>query len=508
MNTQQATAEQYRPNDQLQIVHQEGPAEAVMDVLIPHDLLDQIRRMRDQMISACSNCSIPTCRSDGETAALGGCPDSKEIPKWLAAWNTAIGALKEDRNLVFRARVQEAWKHLSASPLTRVTGRICPAPCEGTQIDDDRSGCIENRGGGTPVKIKKPEMLISDLAWHYKWAQEGLQEKIPEETNGKRIAVVGSGPAGYAAAWQLVQDGYEVTVFEKDTTAGGLMTYGIPDIKLPQAIVSEEWQLLTDTGRVTLKTGKRVTNDELANFDDILWAVGKQLPMELVDNDGNPIEGRESEGVGYAMDFLRGHQAHRLGETEDNPLTAQNKSVLVLGAGDTAEDTVHTANLHSAQSVQMAIRKPEAAFIASRKYPTAYSPEQIGPHERHYGTVITKIESLPEGRLRAHFITTGPDGNTQEWQQDYDLILNAYGFQKALEPEMEGVTGDITRNTRGHLAFVDDAMVAGDAAHMSATIAEDLVVTAVSEGVQQAKRIHAKHFPSNNSHPVINASPL
>ncbi len=499
MSTQSLATAEERYEQQDNILEQEA-TDAIIEVLIPEGLLDQVYHyMRTKMVSICSDCKISTCSSGMVKDVQGGCPDSKEIPRWLQAWNRAIGALKEDRTLVFSAAVHEAWQDLSASPLTRITGRICPAPCEGTQLPGDSSGCIENRGGTPPVSIKKPEQLISDLAWHFGWAEQGFQEKIPKETNGKKIAVIGSGPAGYAAAWQLVQDGYEVTVFEKDGTAGGLMTYGIPDIKLPQDIVSQEWRLLTETGRVTVETNTNATAERIEGFQDRIWAVGKQLPMELVDNDGSPVDGSDSEGIGYAMDFLRAHQAHQLEETDTNIMSAEEKTVLVLGAGDTAEDTVHTANLQFAQSVDMAIRKVEAEFKSNRKYPSAYTPEQIGSHERHYGTIITKIEALNGGSLCAHFVTTAADGSTREWQKEFDMILNAYGFQKTLEPEMAGVSSDITRDTRGRLGFVDEALVAGDAAHIGRTTAEDLVVTALHEGVQRANGIHQKHFPPKNT---------
>jgi len=455
-----------------------------------------IQYIRRNMHTTCSGCTANKC---GDTK---GCPDNKDMPSWLEEWNLAVTAYRENNRELFLQKIKEAWKVLSHSPLTAVTGRICPAPCQGDLLPETTTGCVEQIGGGQSVSIKTPERIITDIAWQEGWVATGFQEKIPK-SNGKKIAVIGSGPAGYAMAWKLAQDGFQVTVYEKDKHVGGLMTYGIPDAKLPQDIVAREWKLLTDTGRVIVHTDQEVSYDQIrGEHDEVAFASGKPLPMELVDNDRQPIEGRDLPGVDFAINLLHRHQEVSLGERGDyEELDVQGEDVLVLGAGDSADDTVHTSNLLRANSVDMAIRKTQEDFEATKPSPCAYSPKQIGKHDRRWGTVVTKIEETEEGRKLVHFKTTTDEGE-KVWTKEYGKVLNAYGFQKSVGEKVGEGNPNITRKTRGAIQLVDETFVAGDAAHMTRAKRRDLVVSAIADGVEQTELIKQKFFPGKKERHV------
>ena len=275
----------------------------------------------------CMDCGIPFCTT--------GCPVNNIIPGW--------------NDLVYRNRWQEAIQVLhSTNNFPEFTGRVCPAPCEAActlNINDDAVG------------IKSIERAIIDKAWEEGW----IVPESPRVRTGRRVAVVGSGPAGLAAAQQLARAGHEVTVFEKNDAIGGLLRYGIPDFKLEKHLIERRVAQLQDEG-VRFRTRVVIGPDELPSgiandalevltardvreeFDVVMLAGGAEVPRDL------PVPGRELQGVHYAMEFLVPQNRAVAGGTP-HPLSARGKHVIVIGGGDTGSDCVGTANRHGAASV-------------------------------------------------------------------------------------------------------------------------------------------------------------
>ncbi|MBI5120513.1 MAG: glutamate synthase subunit beta [Rhodospirillales bacterium] len=264
----------------------------------------------------CMDCGIPFCHS--------GCPVSNVIPDW--------------NDLVYKGRWKEALEALHATNnFPEFTGRICPAPCEAActlNIDD------------VPVTIKTIECAIIDRAWEESW----IQPQIPSRRTGKSVAVIGSGPAGMAAAQQLARAGHEVTVFEKNAKAGGLLRYGIPDFKLSKSLIDRRVAQMRAEGvefRTKAHVGANVDAKELLKkFDAVLLAGGSESPRDLA------VPGRELSGVHFAMDFL-GQQNKRVGGEgfDDIDILATGKRVVVIGGGDTGSDCIGTSVRQQALSV-------------------------------------------------------------------------------------------------------------------------------------------------------------
>ena len=263
----------------------------------------------------CMDCGVPFCHS--------GCPLGNKIPDFNDA--------------VYREEWAEAWSILkSTNNFPEFTGRICPAPCEGS--------CVLGINH-PPVAIEHIEKSIAEKAFDL-----GLETaRKPEKSTGKKVAVVGSGPAGMAAADQLNQAGHSVTVFERDEEIGGLLRFGIPDFKLSKQVVQRRVELMKQEG-ITFKTkvnvGKDITADELQEqFDAIVLAGGSTIPRDL------PIPGRELEGVHFAMEFLTQQNREVAGTVKKRSITAEGKDVVVIGGGDTGSDCVGTSNRHKARSI-------------------------------------------------------------------------------------------------------------------------------------------------------------
>ncbi|RYD42644.1 MAG: glutamate synthase subunit beta, partial [Verrucomicrobiaceae bacterium] len=259
--------------------------------------------------SRCMDCGTPFCHTGHLVAGMAsGCPVNNLIPEW--------------NDLVFRGRWREALLRLhKTNNFPEFTGRVCPAPCEGSCV----LGVIE-----PPVTIKNNECAIIDRGWEEGW----VTPKIPAKRTGKRVAVVGSGPAGLACADQLNQAGHEVTVFEREDRIGGLLMYGIPNMKLDkERVVQRRVNLMADEG-VVFKTGVFIGKDTVwtaeklrGNFDAIVLCCGATAGRDL------PIENRDAEGVHLAMEFLTANTRHQLDHRFDgtNPaLNATNKDVVVI----------------------------------------------------------------------------------------------------------------------------------------------------------------------------------
>jgi len=271
---------------------------------------------RDQA-ARCMDCGVPYCHN--------GCPVNNQIPDW--------------NDLVYKGEWLKALKNLhSTNNFPEFTGRICPAPCE--------ASCTLNIPD-TPVNIKSIECAIVDKGWEEGW----ITPQINPVKTGKKVAVIGSGPAGMACAQQLARAGHDVHLYEKAQQIGGLMRYGIPNFKLDKKVIDRRVGQMVAEG-VTLHTGVHVGHDvtiaQLSEqYDAIAMAGGAEKPRDL------PIPGRELDGIHFAMEFL-GQQNRRVtGESLDNikPILATGKHVVVIGGGDTGSDCIGTSNRHGAASV-------------------------------------------------------------------------------------------------------------------------------------------------------------
>jgi glutamate synthase (NADPH/NADH) small chain len=270
----------------------------------------------NQQSARCMNCGIPFCHS--------GCPLGNVIPEFNDA--------------VYKANWEEAYQILSSTNnFPEFTGRICPAPCE--------SACV--------LGINKPAVAIEEIEKHIieiAYSKGYVKPHTPLIRTGKKVAVVGSGPAGLAAAAQLNKAGHEVTVFERDSQPGGLLRYGIPDFKLEKTVVERRVDVMKESGiifKCNTEVGKDINAKELTKeFDAVLLAGGSTIPRDL------PIKGRELKGVYYAMQFLK-QQNKRVGNeaVTEEEILATGKDVVVIGGGDTGSDCVGTSNRQGAKSI-------------------------------------------------------------------------------------------------------------------------------------------------------------
>jgi glutamate synthase (NADPH/NADH) small chain len=266
----------------------------------------------------CMNCGIPFCHTGAtfETVSIG-CPLGNLIPEW--------------NDLVYRGHWFEAYKSLaSTNNFPEFTGRVCPAPCE--------SSCVLGINE-EPVMIKEIELSIIDRAFAEGW----VKPNPPKNRTGKKVAVIGSGPAGLACADELNKFGHQVTVFERDDRIGGLLTYGIPNMKLDKSLVERRVNLMRDEGvefRTNIKVGTDFTAAELKNnFDAIVLACGATVPRDL------PIEGRNFNGIHFAMEFLHKNTKSLLDSAHSDRafIDVKDKNVIVIGGGDTGTDCIGTA---------------------------------------------------------------------------------------------------------------------------------------------------------------------
>ncbi|MGD1991272.1 MAG: glutamate synthase subunit beta, partial [Chromatiales bacterium] len=264
----------------------------------------------------CMDCGIPFCHM--------GCPVDNLIPDW--------------NDLVYRGEWKAASDMLhSTNNFPEFTGRICPAPCQ--------ESCTLNIED-MPVTIKTIECAIVDKAWEEGW----IKPDIPEHRTGKRVAVVGSGPAGMACAQQLARAGHDVVLYEKESRIGGLLRFGIPDFKLDKSIIDRRMRQMAAEGvefRANTFIGKDVSAKKLLeNFDAVALTGGAEKPRDL------PVPGRDLNGVHFAMDFLKANTKWVQGvHDEERVISAKDKHVIVIGGGDTGSDCIGTSNRHGAASV-------------------------------------------------------------------------------------------------------------------------------------------------------------
>ncbi|TAN36120.1 MAG: glutamate synthase subunit beta [Verrucomicrobia bacterium] len=422
-----------------------------------------------QQAARCMDCGIPFCHS--------GCPLGNFIPDW--------------NDLVYKGKWREAWQRLSATNnFPEFTGRLCPAPCE--------EACVLNIPE-TPVTIELIEKAIIEKAFENGW----VVAEPPAKRTGKKIAVVGSGPSGLAAAQQLNRAGHTVTVFERADKPGGLLRYGIPDFKLEKAVLDRRIKVLADEG-LTFTTnaylGKNIPAEELKKFDAIVLCGGATKPRDL------NIPGRELEGIHFAMEYLQQQNEAVAAGEKTTPISAKNKHVIVIGGGDTGSDCVGTARRQGAKSITNFELFPMPTKGRPAHQPWPFWPMRLRSSTSHYEGVerYWRINSLrfngAEGRLRSLVTATvefgkGPDGRPRmqpmpftEHEWPADLVLLAMGFvgpePNALLAQL-GVELDQVGNVKtdgNYRTNLPNVFAAGDMRR-----GQSLIVWAISEGREAAR---------------------
>lgn len=440
----------------------------------------------NQQAARCMDCGVPFCHS--------GCPLGNIIPEFNDA--------------VFRKSWNEAYEILSSTNnFPEFTGRICPAPCE--------SACV--LGINQPaITIEEIEKHIIEIAF-----EKGLvKARKPNLRSGKKVAVIGSGPAGLAAAAQLNQAGHMVTVYERDDKPGGLLRYGIPDFKLEKWVIDRRVALMEEEGvqfRCNANVGVNVSiNDLLREYHAIVLAGGSTTPRDL------PIPGRQFNGVHYAMEFLKQqnkrvagvdpfHNAGIESNIAPETISAAGKHVVVIGGGDTGSDCVGTSNRHGAASVTQfeLMPKPPASRPGSMPWPsypmvlkTSSSHEE--GCERHWAVTTKAFVGDEQGRLKALRIAdlewkTSEDGRPSSFVEiegsereiPCDLALLAMGF---VHPQHMGMIqelgveldtrGNVNANDRNFKASISKIFACGDMRR-----GQSLVVWAISEGRECARSV-------------------
>jgi glutamate synthase (NADPH/NADH) small chain len=399
-----------------------------------------------QQGARCMECGVPFCHH--------GCPLGNLIPDW--------------NDLVYRDRWREAIEQLHrTNNFPEFTGRLCPAPCE--------AACVLEIEEGNAVTIKQIELSIVSRAWDEGW----IAPRPPAVRTGRTVAVVGSGPAGLAAAQQLNRRGHLVTLFERDEAAGGLLRFGVPDFKIEKHVVERRVQQLVDEG-VDLRLGVEPEAAELDGFDAVVLCLGARVPRDL------PVPGRELDGVHFAMEYLYGRNR---AVATDRParVTASGKHVIVIGGGDTGADCVASAHREHAASVtqlELLGEPPAGRDDALTPWPlwpvklrTSYALHEGG--ERSFAISTTGLSG--DGRVeRIHWVENSgappfdPVAGT-EATRPADLVLLAMGFTGPEPRLFEELGAQPARDrfvTNRHNVFA-----AGDCRR-----GQSLVVWAIEEG--------------------------
>jgi len=428
--------------------------------------VDQLQRQA----SRCMDCGIPFCHN--------GCPLGNLIPEW--------------NDLSWKGRWDEAIERLHATNnFPEFTGRLCPAPCE--------TSCVLGINQ-EPVTIKQVEVTIVERAFEARQ----IQPRPPERLSGKTVAVVGSGPAGLAAAQQLTRAGHTVAVFERADRPGGLLRYGIPEFKMEKSVLDRRIAQMEAEGtrfRCGVDVGSALTGDQLRQrYDAVVLAIGATVPRDL------SVPGRELAGIHQAMDYLPQGNRVALGESVEGQIHAGGKDVVVIGGGDTGADCIGTAHRQGARSVTSLeiMPRPGDSRPAGQPWPTypmlyrvASAHEEGG--ERVYSVSTKAALGDNSGAVRALQVCEVElvGGRFQEVtgserELPAQLVLLAMGF---LGPQGSGLVEQLgveldersnVRRDRAYMSSVPGVFVAGDAGR-----GQSLIVWAIAEGRAAAQGVDA-----------------
>jgi glutamate synthase (NADPH/NADH) small chain len=462
-------------------IPQRDPAERAHDY---REFLLQrpVQELRDQG-ARCMDCGVPFCHN--------GCPLGNLIPDW--------------NDLVYRDRFRDAIVQLHATNnFPEFTGRLCPAPCE--------ASCVLEIREGDAVTIKQIENSIINRAWEEGW----VRPEPPRRETGRGVAVIGSGPAGMAAAQQLRRAGHHVTLFERDEALGGLVRFGVPDFKIEKAVVERRVEQMIAEGvevRCGVDVGRDVSVEELRErFDAIVLATGSRVPRDL------PVPGRELDGVHFAMDYL--YQRNRWVAREFGPeptvaqppvereIAAGGKDVVVIGGGDTGADCVGNAIREGASSItQLELLTEPPAHRPDEvtpwpewplKYRLSYAMQEAktaGVGEQDYSVATTRFADDGQGAVAALQIAQAesqppfaPVAGTER-ELPAQLVLLAMGFLHPEQGLLEqlGVERDPRGNVKAvkpYTTSVDGVFAAGDARR-----GQSLIVWAINEGRQCVRMV-------------------
>jgi glutamate synthase (NADPH/NADH) small chain len=415
----------------------------------------------------CMDCGIPFCHT--------GCPVSNIIPDW--------------NDLIWHGRWREASRVLHATNnFPEFTGRICPAPCE--------AACV--LGINEPaVTIKNIEKTIVDRAWEEGW----VVPELPPFRTGKRVAVIGSGPAGLAAAQQLARAGHFVTVFEKADRIGGLLRYGIPNFKMEKHLIDRRIEQMRAEGvefAVNAHVGGNISvSDVRRDFDAIVLAGGAEHPRDL------PVPGRELKGIHFAMDFLPQSNKVCEGDSVPGQILATGKRVVIIGGGDTGADCLGTSHRQKAAHISQFELLPKPPHARAPQTPWPLWPMQLrveSSHEegghRDWSISTVRFTGDAKGNVsKLHAVRVGPAPKFEpvagsEFDIDVDLVLLAMGFTGPTRPGLLdelGVKLDIRGNVatdHRYMSSESGVFAAGDTRR-----GQSLVVWAIAEGRKAARAV-------------------
>ena len=426
--------------------------------------------------SRCMDCGIPYCHQ--------GCPVNNLIPDW--------------NDLVYKHEWKKALDTLhSTNNFPEFTGRICPAPCE--------AACTLNLTDN-PVSIKTIECSIVDYGWEKGW----IKPQLPKKHTDKKVAIIGSGPAGLACAQQLARLGHGVVVYEKNERIGGLLRIGIPDFKMEKTLIDRRMAQMQSEG-VQFKTNSEIgnnisTNQIIDNFDAVSVCIGSEVPRNL------GVKGRNLKGIHFAMDFLSLQNDMVAGKTisKDRLISAKGKKVLVIGGGDTGSDCVGTSNRQGATSVHQLELLPQPPVNENKQLTWPNWPMKLRTStshqegcERQWSILTKSFEGNENGEITKLICVEvewkkSEDGSMKmievedsEFEIEADLVLLAMGF---VHPIHEGLVNNLSLklDQRGNVeadeisfkTSSDKVFVAGDCRR-----GQSLVVWAISEGRKCAERI-------------------
>jgi glutamate synthase (NADPH/NADH) small chain len=418
----------------------------------------------------CMDCGVPFCQS------TNGCPVVNLIPEW--------------NDLVHRGRWRDALKALhTTNNFPEFTGRLCPAPCE--------SSCVLGINSD-PVSIRVIEWNIIDRGF-----DEGLVQPIlPTAKSGKTVAIVGSGPAGLAAAQQLARAGHTVTLFEKADRIGGLLRYGIPDFKMEKRVIDRRLEQMQEEG-VIFKTNVNVGKDLSAaevrrRFDAVGLALGAEQARDL------PVPGRELKGIHFAMDYLTQQNKRNAGDAiAGEPITAKGKRVVIIGGGDTGSDCLGTAHRQDCSEVHQFELLPEPPPQRADSTPWPLWPMQLRTshaHEegcdRQWSISTTKFTGHNGHVTKLHAHRVAFEGGKftpirdTDFEMDVDLVLLAMGFTGPVKSGLLDSLG-VKYDARGNVAADENFMTSVDGVFSGGDTKRgaSLIVWAIAEGRKMAAGI-------------------